>query len=211
MPRADRPRHGFRFPIGSCRDLVRHSGWYYQRSMCAGNAVAAEDESDGSAGGDCGLSCAWPARLLRSFDPSNADIRMMKNKPLGADMVAGVEQKESPRKLTRAEEVHQRLADDIVDGKLFPDMSLDETEIAASYGAEQRKVHAVLVCYGTNPGVIACSDTVGLAGHSSSSRSAFLSRCRRSSAPGPERPCQRHRLTCSFFDSSYPMLFVFPV
>lgn len=61
----------------------------------------------------------------------------MKSKPLGADMVAGAEQTGSPRKLTRAEEVRQRLADDIVDGKLFPGMALDETEIAASYGVSR--------------------------------------------------------------------------
>lgn len=41
------------------------------------------------------------------------------------------------RKLTRAEEVRAKLADDIIDGKLYPGMPLDETEIAGQYGVSR--------------------------------------------------------------------------
>lgn len=41
------------------------------------------------------------------------------------------------RKLTRTEEVRARLADDIIYGRLFPGMPLDETEISAKYGVSR--------------------------------------------------------------------------
>ncbi|RJG39886.1 GntR family transcriptional regulator (plasmid) [Mesorhizobium sp. DCY119] len=41
------------------------------------------------------------------------------------------------RKITRSEDVRLRLAADIVEGKLAPGMSLDETEVAARYGVSR--------------------------------------------------------------------------
>lgn len=61
----------------------------------------------------------------------------MKKKPSGSEDISPASQEGSRRKLTRAEEVRARLADDIVDGKLSPGMPLDETEIAASYGVSR--------------------------------------------------------------------------
>ncbi len=61
----------------------------------------------------------------------------MKKQPSGNEVIPPVGQEGSRRKLTRAEEVRARLADDIVDGKLAPGMPLDETEIAASYGVSR--------------------------------------------------------------------------
>ncbi|WP_189423063.1 GntR family transcriptional regulator [Devosia pacifica] len=48
------------------------------------------------------------------------------------------------RKLTRAEEVSQRLADDIAEGKLAPGMSIDETEIASRYGVSRTPVREAI-------------------------------------------------------------------
>jgi DNA-binding GntR family transcriptional regulator len=53
------------------------------------------------------------------------------------DKASGSQETGTERKLTRAEEVRARLADDIVDGKLAPGMPLDETEIARSYGVSR--------------------------------------------------------------------------
>ncbi len=61
----------------------------------------------------------------------------MKTKSLDGEEMSSAKQTGSRRKLTRAEEVRARLADDIVDGKLSPGMPLDETEIAASYGVSR--------------------------------------------------------------------------
>ena len=61
----------------------------------------------------------------------------MKTRHSGDAQIAPVQDTGSRRKLTRAEEVRARLADDIVDGKLSPGMPLDETEIAASYGVSR--------------------------------------------------------------------------
>lgn len=61
----------------------------------------------------------------------------MKKSPTAVDDTSPAKETGSPRKLTRAEEVRAKLADDIVDGKLSPGMPLDETEIAASYGVSR--------------------------------------------------------------------------
>jgi DNA-binding GntR family transcriptional regulator len=61
----------------------------------------------------------------------------MKKEPSGSEDISAAKEEGSRRKLTRAEEVRARLADDIVDGKLSPGMPLDETEIAASYGVSR--------------------------------------------------------------------------
>lgn len=61
---------------------------------------------------------------------------MKKSLKVGGD-ISPAKETGSRRKLTRAEEVRARLADDIVDGKLSPGMALDETEIAASYGVSR--------------------------------------------------------------------------
>ncbi|TWF52319.1 GntR family transcriptional regulator [Neorhizobium alkalisoli] len=61
----------------------------------------------------------------------------MKKSPTAVDDTSPAKEAGSRRKLTRAEEVRAKLADDIVDGKLSPGMPLDETEIAASYGVSR--------------------------------------------------------------------------
>lgn len=61
----------------------------------------------------------------------------MKSKTSRIQNLSSEQEAGLPRKLTRAEEVRARLADDIVDGKLSPGMPLDETEIAASYGVSR--------------------------------------------------------------------------
>jgi len=61
----------------------------------------------------------------------------MKTRPSRGEDNSLIKEAGSRRKLTRAEEVRTRLADDIVDGKLSPGMPLDETEIAASYGVSR--------------------------------------------------------------------------
>lgn len=48
-----------------------------------------------------------------------------------------------PRK-TRAEEVRQRLSDDIAEGKLLPGMPIDETELAGLYGVSRTPVREAI-------------------------------------------------------------------
>ncbi len=48
------------------------------------------------------------------------------------------------RKQTRAEEVRQRLSDDIAQGVLWPGMSIDESEIAQRYGVSRTPVREAL-------------------------------------------------------------------
>jgi DNA-binding GntR family transcriptional regulator len=51
---------------------------------------------------------------------------------------------EATRKLTRTEEVRQRLADDIAEGHLAPGMPIDETEIASRYGVSRTPVREAI-------------------------------------------------------------------
>jgi DNA-binding GntR family transcriptional regulator len=48
------------------------------------------------------------------------------------------------RKLTRAEEVRQRMADEIATGVLAPGMAIDETEIAARFGVSRTPVREAI-------------------------------------------------------------------
>lgn len=48
------------------------------------------------------------------------------------------------RRPTRAEEVRQRLSDDIAEGKLLPGMPIDETEIASLYGVSRTPVREAI-------------------------------------------------------------------
>jgi DNA-binding GntR family transcriptional regulator len=48
------------------------------------------------------------------------------------------------RKQTRAEEVRQRLSDDIAQGVLWPGMSIDENEIAVRYGVSRTPVREAI-------------------------------------------------------------------